>query len=69
MQAAQRIALTHYDRATRKAAYDRIQELLARDDPTLFIYWFRQMEPVSVDFKGFEPNPVVESWNAWQWSI
>ncbi len=69
MQAEQRIALTHYDRATRKAAYDRIQELLARDAPNLFIYWYRQMEPVSVDFKGFEPNPVVESWNAWQWSI
>jgi len=27
------------------------------------------MEPISVDFKGFDPNPVVESWNAWQWSI
>ncbi len=69
MQAEQRVALTHYDRATRKAAYDRIQELLARDAPNLFIYWYRQMEPISVDFKGFDPNPVVESWNAWQWSI
>jgi len=27
------------------------------------------MEPISVDFKGFDPNPVVESWNAWQWTI
>lgn len=69
MQAAQRVALTHYDRPTRKAAYDRIQELLARDNPNLFIYWYRQMEPISVDFKGFAPNPVVESWNAWQWTI
>jgi peptide/nickel transport system substrate-binding protein len=69
MQAEQRVALTHYDRPARKAAYDRIQELLARDAPNLFIYWYRQMEPVSVDFKGFDPNPVVESWNAWQWSI
>jgi peptide/nickel transport system substrate-binding protein len=69
MQAAQLTALTRYDRARRKAAYDRIQLLLARDNPNLFTYWLRQMEPISVDFKGFDPNPVVESWNAWQWSI
>lgn len=69
MQADQRVALTDYDRVTRKAAYDRIQELLARDNPNLFIYWIRQMEPISVDFRGFAPNPVVESWNAWQWTI
>ncbi|MEO6835757.1 MAG: peptide ABC transporter substrate-binding protein [Candidatus Tumulicola sp.] len=69
MQAAQNAALTHYDRASRTAAYFRIQELLARDNPQIFFWWLRQMEPVSVDFKGFDPNPVVESWNAWQWSI
>lgn len=69
MEALQRKALTSYDRPTRKAAYDSIQELLARDNPAIYVYWLRQMEPVSVDFQNFEPNPVVESWNAWQWSI
>jgi ABC-type transport system substrate-binding protein len=69
MQAAQHIALTQYDRSTRLPAYYRIQQLLMRDNPMIFIYWLRQMEPVSVDFRGFDPNPVVESWNAWQWSI
>jgi ABC-type transport system substrate-binding protein len=69
MQAAQRIALTRYDRASRVAAYYQIQELLMRDNPALFTYYLRQMEPISVDFHGFTPNPVVESWNAWQWSI
>ncbi len=69
MQRLQRIALSHYDRPSRQAAYFAIQELLARDNPMLFIYWLRQMEPISVDFKGFDPNPVVESWNAWQWTI
>lgn len=69
MQAAQQIALQRYDRPSRMAAYYQIQELLVRDNPALFIYWLRQMEPISVDFRGFEPNPVVESWNAWQWSI
>jgi peptide/nickel transport system substrate-binding protein len=69
MQVAQHAALTHYDRASRTAAYYRIQELLARDNPMIYLWWLRQMEPISVDFKGFDPNPVVESWNAWQWSI
>ena len=69
MQAAQNAALTHYDRPSRTAAYFKIQQLLARDNPQIFFWWTRQMEPISVDFKGFDPNPVLESWNAWQWSI
>jgi peptide/nickel transport system substrate-binding protein len=69
MQAAQNIALTHYDRASRLAAYYEIQRILMRGNPALFVYWLRQMEPISVDFRGFNPNPVTESWNAWQWSI
>ncbi|HYL27223.1 MAG TPA: peptide ABC transporter substrate-binding protein [Candidatus Nitrosotalea sp.] len=69
MQAAQNAALTHYDRAARVSAYYQTQRLLARDNPQLFFWWSRQMEPVSVDFHGFDPNPVTESWNAWQWSI
>lgn len=69
MQRLQRDALTRYDRPARLAAYYAIQEQLAQDNPAVFTYWLRQMEPISVDFKGFDPNPVVESWNAWQWTI
>lgn len=69
MEAAQRMALEHYDRATRKQAYAHIQELLARDVPQIYVYYERMMQPINVAFKGFTPNPVVESWNAWQWSI
>lgn len=69
MEAAQRQALTNYDRPTRRAAYFKIQQLLARDNPALFFWWQRQQEAISVDFHGFAPNPVTESWNAWQWSI
>lgn len=69
MDAAQEMALTHFDMATRKKAYAKIQQLLHDDMPEIFIYWYRYMEPVSIDFKGFDPNPVEEAWNAWQWSI
>ncbi len=69
MQRLQKIALTRYDRPTRQSAYYAIQEQLAKDNPMIFFYWLKQAEPISVDFKGFDPNPVVEAWNAWQWTI
>jgi peptide/nickel transport system substrate-binding protein len=69
MDAAQSIALANYDRATRKRAYSTIEHLLSLDNPTLYFWWQRQQEAISVDFQGFAPNPVIESWNAWQWSI
>jgi peptide/nickel transport system substrate-binding protein len=69
MDGAQAVALTNYDRATRKRAYSRIEHLLAADNPMVFFWWQRQQEAISVDFHGFAPNPVIESWNAWQWKI
>lgn len=69
MDAAQADALQHYDTATRKRAYSKIERLLSVDNPALYFWWQRQQEAISVDFHGFDPNPVIESWNAWQWSI
>ena len=69
MESAQHDALNTYDQAMRAVAYARIQRLLARDNPVVFFWWQRQQEAISVDFHGFDPNPVVESWNAWQWKI
>jgi len=62
-------ALSHYDLPARRRSYFAIESLLARDSPVIILWWQRQQEPISVDFKGFTPNPTVESWNAWQWSI
>jgi peptide/nickel transport system substrate-binding protein len=69
MDAAQQVALTHYDRATRTKAYAQVEELLATDNPMVFFWWDRQMQAINPDLKGFDPNPVTESWNAYQWSI
>ena len=52
-----------------RSRYAHIQRLLARDNPIVFIWWQRQQEAISADFHGFDPNPVIESWNAWKWSI
>lgn len=69
MERLQNRALTQYGRVQRTAAYYGIQALLGRDNPIIAFWWQRQQEAVSTSFKGFAPNPVVESWNAWQWSI
>ncbi|MEA2718491.1 MAG: peptide/nickel transport system substrate-binding protein [Candidatus Eremiobacteraeota bacterium] len=69
MDAAQRIALSHYDRPTRKRAYARIEQLLARDAPFVYLWWPRLIESVNTDLKNFRPNGIVENWNAYEWSI
>lgn len=69
MEALQTAALTHYDRPARTKAYHQIEALLARDNPMLFFWWQRQQEAVLDTVKGFAPNPTVESWNAWEWSL
>ena len=68
MEELQNQALTHYDRRTRAAAYHGIEALLAQDNPIIVFWWQRQQEALRADVKGFAPNPVVESWNAWQWT-
>ncbi|HEY8314980.1 MAG TPA: peptide ABC transporter substrate-binding protein [Candidatus Baltobacteraceae bacterium] len=69
MEALQNRALTQYDRTARASAYRGIEALLARDRPLVAFWWQRQQEALAVNLKGFAPNPVVESWNAWQWSL
>jgi len=69
MDAEQKMALTHYDLATRKAAYSKIEHLLAEDAPFVYLWWPRQIEAINDDLKNFRPNGTIEDWNAYQWSI
>ena len=69
MDALQKAALGTYDQAARMKAYSGIQKLLASDLPENYIWFPRQIQPINPDFKGFTPNPVNESWNAYQWEI
>lgn len=69
MDAAQIKALSSYDESARKPAYVQIQQLLARDLPIVYLWFPRQLQPINPDFKGFDPNPVNEAWNAYQWEI
>ncbi len=67
--AAEEAALQNFDIPTRKAAYARLEAMLERDLPQIPLWWPRQIQPINPDFKGFAPNPVTESWNAYQWEI
>ena len=69
MDAAQNVALSHYDIPTRKRAYSTIQHLLARDAPMIYLWWPRQIQAVNVDLKNFRPNGIADDWNSWEWSI
>ncbi len=69
MDAAQAAGLTTFDRALRKRAYARSQQLLARDVPVVFVYWPRNIAAYDSRLHGFAPNPVVPTWNAHEWSF
>jgi peptide/nickel transport system substrate-binding protein len=69
MDAAQARALDSYDQATRKPAYATVQSLLVRDAPVVFLWWLRYVQPINPDLHGFDPNPVVETWDIAHWSL
>jgi hypothetical protein len=69
MDAAQRRALGSYDIAARKPAYATIESLLVADAPLDFFWWLRNVQAINPDLHGFDPNPVVETWDVAHWSI
>src|SRR5215470_14865367 len=67
---AERVALTHYDRATRKAAYDKIQTLLTQDEPFIVVWFSRRVTAMNTDFINYKPaHAVTQFWNSWEWQI
>lgn len=62
MDAAQNVALTTYAQSGRKAAYARIARILEQQVPLDFLWWPKQIQAVNPDLRGFDPNPVVETW-------
>jgi peptide/nickel transport system substrate-binding protein len=69
METLQDDALDHYDRAQRATAYASIERLLEADLPQIPLWWPKDVHLVSRRLHHFDPNPFVETWNAWQWSL
>ncbi|MDB5042780.1 MAG: ABC-type transporter, periplasmic subunit [Candidatus Eremiobacteraeota bacterium] len=65
----QTAALASYDRPVRAAAYGHIEAILERDLPQIPIWWPRDVHLVATNLQNFTPNPFVETWNAYRWSL
>ncbi|MBV8689431.1 MAG: hypothetical protein JOZ59_04925, partial [Candidatus Eremiobacteraeota bacterium] len=63
-------AIRTFDRAKRKALYqkeeDRIHELV----PAIFVYWENQYNAWNSDLRNYKPAPfIANNWNSWQWEM
>src|SRR5215469_1656483 len=70
IDAAEQIALTQYDQATRKKAYFTISDRLAELQPAIFTWFISRIEVYTPEFKGYKPaHAVTTFWNTWEYSI
>ena len=58
-----------FDQKRRKACYDRIQEILAEDQPYIFLYTPFALPVIHARFKGIAPAPAGISYNFIQWYV
>jgi peptide/nickel transport system substrate-binding protein len=62
-------ALSTYNQAARKTAYAKIEDLLARDVPQVYIYYQPQISAINPALQNFKPSMITATWNAEQWSF
>jgi peptide/nickel transport system substrate-binding protein len=55
--------------AERVRYYHRIHELLAQEQPVVFLYWRDALPVVSARIFGIEPGPAGIRWNAFEWFV
>jgi len=66
----ERLALSTYDQAQRKRAYDHIQEILQDRAPFVTLWFFRLFDVASDDLKNYRPaHAVTPFWNTWEYQI
>lgn len=59
-----------FDRAKRKALYQREEERIHELIPAVFFYWENEYNAVNSDLKNFKPAAFIQdTWNSWQWEI
>ena len=70
LDAAERVALSSYDRPTRKRAYDTIQSILVEQRPFLPTWFIRRINVYNSDLRNFKPaHAGVVIWNPWELDI
>jgi peptide/nickel transport system substrate-binding protein len=58
-----------FDIKERKRCYDRIQEILAEEQPYTFLYVPDALPIISARFRGIEPAPLGISYNFIKWYV
>jgi peptide/nickel transport system substrate-binding protein len=70
LDAAEKEALSDYDPSKRKAAYDKIQAILAEREPLIISWFVRRQDVANSDLKNYKPAHAVSTfWNTWEWEI
>lgn len=68
-QAAQDALMT-LDRNRRKADYAAVQQEMAKDVPTIVLFFWKDIYTYNTDLQGFSASPVISAfWNPWEYSI
>jgi ABC-type transport system substrate-binding protein len=63
-------ALRTFDRAKRKALYQREETRIHELVPTVFFYWENALTAYNDDLHGYKPAEyITDNWNSWEWSI
>jgi len=58
-----------FDIKVRKACYDRIQEILAEEQPYTFLYYPYALPIIQARFHGIQPAPAGISYNMDKWYV
>jgi len=69
MDRDQAVALSTFSRPERKAAYAKIERLLLRDVPAVFLYYQPLRYAHIAGLRHFSPNGISEGWNAAEWRL
>jgi len=70
LDAQEHVALSSYDPATRKAAYYKIQSILAEQEPMIISWYVQRQDVANTDLRNYKPaHAVTTFWNTWEWEI
>jgi peptide/nickel transport system substrate-binding protein len=63
-------ALLTFDRAKRKALYQKMAERVHELVPVVYLYWQNSFNAVNSDLKNWKSASYISNyWNCWEWSI
>ena len=63
-------ATVTFDRAKRKALYQKEEERIHALVPAVFFYWENEYNAINSDAKNIKPAAFIQdTWNAWEWEI